>query len=121
MINGNLDQFLDTGWFNEATLFYNGHLYWCEATIDEKSQKNVFFVERWRAENENNECYHSLLNKDGQLDYERIYEDSDIDIELIKKRFLEADIWDGKTFWQIESEIAWLDDGGDVKCPQFVS
>ena len=26
MINGNIEQFLDTGWFNEATLFYNGYM-----------------------------------------------------------------------------------------------
>ena len=74
----------------------------------------MFFVDKWRAENENNEWYHSILNKDGEIKYERVYEDSDADRELIKKRFLKADIWDGKTFWQVESEIAWLDDGGNV-------
>ena len=114
MINGSLEQFLDTGWFSEATVFYNGYLYWCEAVFDETTRKNTFFVDRWRAENESNEWYHSILNKDGKLEYERVYEDSDVDIEQIKKRFLEANIWDGKTFWEAESDIFWLDDGGDV-------
>ena len=44
MINGNLEQFLDTGWFNEATLFYKGYIYWCEAQFDEKKQTNFFLL-----------------------------------------------------------------------------
>ena len=27
MINAELEQFLDTGWFNEATLYLNGYTY----------------------------------------------------------------------------------------------
>ena len=50
----------------------------------------MFFVDKWRAENENNEWYHSILNKDGEIKYERVYEDSDADRELIKKRFLKS-------------------------------
>ncbi len=46
MINGNLEQFLDTGWYSEATLFLNGYIYWCEAQYDEKKQSNTFFVDK---------------------------------------------------------------------------
>ncbi len=52
MINGNLDQFLDTGWFSEATLYYNGYIYWLEAQTDDI--ESVFFIDRWKAQNEDN-------------------------------------------------------------------
>ncbi len=35
MINGNINQFLDTGWFTEATLFLNGYIYWLEAQAND--------------------------------------------------------------------------------------
>jgi hypothetical protein len=44
MINGNLDQFLDNGWFSEATLYYNSYIYWLEAQTDEI--ESVFFIDR---------------------------------------------------------------------------
>ena len=115
MINGNLDQFLDTGWYSEAELFYNGYLYWCEDTYDSKKNLHSFKIDKWRAKTEDRKSYHSILNKNGELDYVRIYEETGEDIELIKKHFLEADIFDGKSFWQIESEIAWLDEGEPTK------
>ena len=61
MINGLLDQFLDTGWFTEATLFYNGFIYWCEAQSDLTTNTTTFFIDKWAAENEDNLYYHSLL------------------------------------------------------------
>ena len=112
MINGRVEQFLDTGWFSESELYLNGYIYWCEAQSD---KQHYFFVDKWRALNEDNKLYHSILNQDGTLDWERIYEDTDTDIELIKKRFLEAKIFDGKSFWEVEQEIAWLDDGGPIQ------
>lgn len=115
MINGNLDQFLDTGWFAEAELFYNGFIYWCEASYDEDIRLHTFIVDKWRATNEANKYYHSIVDRNGELAWTRVYEDADADIELIKKRFLEASIFDGKTFWQVESEIAWLDESSPIK------
>lgn len=115
MINGNLDQFLDTGWYSEAELFYNGYLYWCESNYDSEKKMHSFIVDKWRAKNENNKCYHSILNSDGKIDYIRAYEETSGDIELIKKHFLEAKIFDGKTFWEVESEIAWLDESTPIK------
>ena len=38
----------------------------------------------------------------------------DQDMDVIKKKFLEAPIFDGKTFWQVENEIAWLDEGKPI-------
>ena len=41
MINAKLEQFLDTGWFNEATLYLNGYTYWCEGSWD-YSRESLF-------------------------------------------------------------------------------
>ena len=115
MINGNLSQFLDTGWYSEAELFYNGYLYWCEDSYDDTKRLHTFIVDKWPAKTEDNKCYHSILNNEGKLDYVRAYEETAEDIELIKKHFLEADLFDGKSFWRVESEIAWLDEAEPVK------
>ncbi len=114
MINGDLEIFLDTGWFSEALLFLNGRAYWHEAQYDPETGQSHFFVYTWRASNENNMFFHTILNQDGTLDWSRIYEDFDINVDLIKKRFLQVKIFDEKSFWEVESEIAWLDDAGPV-------
>lgn len=50
MINGNLEQFLDTGWFSEATLYYNKHTYCCEGGWDKTKEKQFhIFVYRYRS------------------------------------------------------------------------
>ena len=114
MINGLLDQFLDTGWFTEATLFYNGFIYWCEAQSDLTTNAITFFVDKWAAENENNTYYHSLMEPDGTLIWERVFEISDTDMDRIKQRFLEAPVFEEKTFWQVERDIAWLDEAQPI-------
>lgn len=113
MINGNLDQFLDTGWFSEATLYYNGYIYWLEAQTDDF--ESVFFIDRWKAQNEDNKYYHSILNNDGTLSYDRVLEIHGSNLDLIKKQFLEATPFEGKTFWQVEKEIAWLDESTPIQ------
>ena len=90
-------------------------IYWCEASYNETSRMHIFIVDKWRAENEGNKYYHSILDTNGNRPWTRVYEDSDIDIDLIKKRFLESAIFDGKSFWQVESEIAWLDESSPVE------
>ncbi len=113
MINGNLEQFLDTGWFAEATLFYNGFVYWFEAQTE--NDKITFFVDKWKARNEDNKFYHSILNKDGTLPWERVLELKGTDLELIKKEFLTSRIFDGKTFWDVEKMLVWLDEGNPIE------
>lgn len=115
MINGHLDQFLDTGWYSEATLYYNGFIYWCEAQFNASTNITSFFVDKWAAKNEDNTYYHSILEGDGTIRWERIFEIDDSDLDLIKKHFLEASIFDGKSFWQVEKELAWLEEGAPLK------
>ena len=115
MINGNIEQFLDTGWFNEATLFYNGYIYWCESYYDFDKECSTFFIDKWAALNENNTLFHTLLNNKGKVEYERVFECSNKDMDYIKKMFLTSKIFDGKTFWEVEQEIAWLEEGNPIQ------
>lgn len=113
MINGRLEQFLDTGWFSEAELYLNGYVYWCEAQCDSATGETTFVVDRWAARLDG-VYYHSILEPGGTLKWSRILEIKDTDLDRIKQRFLEAPVFDGKTFWQVEKSIAWIDDGGAV-------
>lgn len=112
MINGCTEQFLDTGWYSESTLFYNGYIYWHE--VQTNNSNITFFVDRWRAINENNLYYHSLMESDHTLKWERVFEIHGTDLDLIKKYFLESSIYEGKTFWEVENKLAWLDESKPV-------
>ena len=59
MINGNINSFLDTGWYTESTLFFNGNVYWCEATTE--NGLTTFFVNRWKASLTDNMYYNSHI------------------------------------------------------------
>ena len=115
MNSRSLEQFLDTGWFSEATLFYNGCIYWCEASYDEKTETNTFFVDKWTAVNEGNRFFHSVLDEKGNLNSTRVYQDSGPDLDMIKKKFLLGKLFDGKSFWEVESELEWLDEDSPTK------
>ena len=114
MINGRLEQFLDTGWYSEATLYLDGYVYWCEAQYDPQMDIHHFFIDKWPAENENNICFHSILEKDGTLKWARVFEDKNKDLDIIKRHFLENPIFAGKTFWEVEKRIAWLEESSSV-------
>jgi len=115
MINGNIQDFLDTGWYNEATLFYNGYIYWCEGFTDASSHLSTFFVDKWAAQTRDYIYYNEIHLPDGSLkDYHRIFEISGSSMDEIKRTFLEASLFNGKTFWQVEKELAWLDEGEPI-------
>lgn len=88
MINGTLEQFLDTGWYTECTLYYKGYLYWCEQTMNEEENKLVFFVDRWKAKNEDNVWFSTIVDESEHfIDEERIFEVIGSDLDDIKKDF----------------------------------
>ena len=71
MINANLAQFLDTGWFNEATLYYQGYTYWCEGDVDKTRDKPVhFIIYKYKSEihhKENVEIFTTMSIENGNL------------------------------------------------------
>lgn len=107
MINGNLSQFLDTGWYSEGTIYFSGYIYWCEGDTNPETGISHFWVNRWRAETEENKLYRSIIDNNGDPHgYATVLDMYDSSMDRLKKRFLEASIFDGKTFWQVENKIA---------------
>lgn len=108
MINGNLEQFLDTGWYSESTLFYNGFIYWLEA------DGNRFFINKWRGEIDELFYCHEYRINDRKVDFSNVLEIVGDDLEDIKHTFLESTVFDEKTFWQIESEVIWSEESTPI-------
>ena len=112
MINGSLEQFLDTGWYSEATLYYNSFVYWHEGYTDFNTHVHTFLVQRWRAslvKNDFDLCrvYHM---KNDVVDYKIVFELNGKDMNFIKTQFLQAPIYDGKSFWEVEKDLVWVED-----------
>ncbi len=115
MINANLSQFLDTGWFNEATLYLNGYTYWCEGTWDSTREKPMhFWVDRYRStlhHTKDGEPYTTRDFENGEeVDYSTVFDIYGKGEDDVKEQFLQAKIFDGKSFWEVEQEIAWYDE-----------
>lgn len=115
MINGTLKQFLDTGWWNaDATIYYKGFIHFLDSYIDNNGIMHLRIM-RWRAKNINNKHYVSLLSPNNDLaDFSEI-ELEDKNEDDLRERFLKAKIWDGKSFWEVEKELAWLDYSGQTE------
>ena len=109
MINGNLSQFLDTGWWNaDATIYYKDHIYFLDGAFNDKHQMQLS-IRKWRAKNIDNKIYENVLDSNGNLiDYKEFKIEAATE-EALREKFLKATIWDGKSFWEVEKELAWLD------------
>ena len=100
MINGDTNEFLDgILWGQECWLKYNG---------------NVHFIQGWTTDDGKYHLVHEFYEIHGDpanwtYDANRNWEAVDEDNEICVKAFLEAPIWDGKKFWQAESEIEWME------------
>ena len=109
MINGYLSQFLDTGWWNaDATIYYNGHIYFLEGFFDEVHRMHLRIM-KWKARNLDDKYYEDVLDENGEkIDFDQIEMEGPNE-DALREKFLEAKIWDGKSFWEVEKELAWLD------------
>lgn len=106
MINANLEQFLDTGWFSEATLYLNGYTYWCEGCWNEEREKPMhFFVYKYESV-----VIDKIYTKSKNSNYQTVFDIYGNSEEEVKEEFLKAKIFDGKSFWEVEKEIAWYDE-----------
>ncbi len=110
MINANLEQFLDTGWFSEATLYLNGFTYWCEGNWHTKKEKPMhFFVYKYPSEVVDSK-YTRRLDMDKIGPNNVVFDIWGYGEDDVKEQFLKAKIFDGKSFWEVESIIAWYDE-----------
>jgi hypothetical protein len=109
MINGNLEQFLDTGWWNaDATIYYDEHVYFFDGFFDDNHNMHLI-IRKWKAININNERFENVYDGNGDLiDYEEIEMLASTEEEL-REQFLKSKIWNGESFWNVENKLAWLD------------
>lgn len=111
MINANLEQFLDNGWYMEATLYLNGYTYWLEGCWTfEKPDKFHYFIYKYRSIMID-ETHTKRLIVDGDVaEYQELFNEYFDSEEQAKKVFFSLPIFEGKTFWEVEKEIAWYDE-----------
>lgn len=115
MKNGNLSQFLDTRWYMGTAIFYHEYVYWCEGVTSFETDKTTFGVERWKAHCDG-ELYNQLVKASGDLvDYEKVFEITGTDMDEIKRQFLTASIFESKSFWDVENDLIWVDEGIDIQ------
>lgn len=105
MINGTVKEFLESGYYSEATLFYHGHTYWFEGDTDFKTGITHEFVAKYPAT-----VVNGVYTVRGSETTELVFEMNDKDREAIKAKLLRAPIFEGKSFWEVESELAWYDE-----------
>lgn len=106
MINAYLEQFLDNGWANEAEIYYKGHIYWCECDMLAENKYHLF-IRKWKVKIVDEAYYVSLLDENNDLiDYDDSFSIYDKTYEGAREKFLAAPIREGKTFWEVEKELA---------------
>ena len=100
MINGNTNDFVDN-------LYYGTEMYFIY-------NKRKYFIQGWV----NDALHYLVLDYDYEAErYDHqdpkcnqpIWEYSSEDAKECVKAFLEAPLWDGKTFFDVEKEIIWSD------------
>ena len=107
MEQNSLEQFLDTGWMNGADLFYKGKIYHTECFGN--SKKCTAFVYCWHAEKTTNGEYENVFTSEEKQKYSKIFECNKTNEDDARIALLQAPIFNGKTFWEVEDEIEWLE------------
>lgn len=91
MINGNIDEFMDKLWSGEELIYtYNGKKYFSQGYIMDDG-KYRFELQRWEPDADILWKTEGLSNQDSL------------------EAFLKEPLFDGKTFWEVEKEIEWVD------------
>lgn len=63
----------------------------------------------WKAKNIDNKIYEDIYDEQGEwIDFSQIETEAENE-EALREKFLKAKIWDGKSFWEVEKELARLD------------
>ena len=91
MVNGNIDEFVDKLWCGEELIYtYNGKKYFSQGYLLDNGQYR-FELQLWEPEGK------MLWHVEG-LTHQKSFD-----------AFMEQPFFDGKTFWQVEQEIEWVD------------
>ena len=92
MINGNVNEFIEgLYWGDERIFLYNGQKFFIQGYL--KDEALTLFLDRWIPPADD-----YIWNKAGDRNNYPVED------------FLNAKIFDGKSFWEVEQEIEWVDD-----------
>ena len=92
MIDGNVQEFVDTLSLGEEVIFeYRGQRLFAQG-YNLSRDRAVFRIDRWAPE-----------------PLETVYECHDTSVSKCSERFLEEKFFDGRSFWEAEQEITWCD------------
>lgn len=91
MINGNIDEFVDKLWGGEELVFtYNGKKYFSQGYVNDDG-KYYFELQLWEPQPS---ILWSVIGLSNQESMER---------------FLKEPLFEGKSFWDVEKDIEWID------------
>ena len=92
MKNGNLSEFVDKLYYGEELEFeYNGKRYFLQGWTESGSSRMT-------------------LDEISEVPFESyVWECDRSSMRKCAEEFIKAPIWDGKTFFQIEADITWID------------
>ena len=92
MKNGNPKEFIDGLYYGDERVFiYNNEKFFIQGYID--SGKSTLFLDRW--EPASNDYFWKMAGTDKNYPV---------------KEFLEAKLFNGKTFYEVEKDIEWIDE-----------
>ncbi len=95
MKNASAKDFVDHTTYEECAVIYNGTKYFFHGAIfDQEKNKYTYDIAIW---NDKNEFVNFILTEE----YDSVLDCLD--------RALEAPIFEGKTFWEAEKDMEWID------------
>ena len=95
MKDADVNYFLDTLYYDDHTVIYNGKKYFFNAVGTDENGISHFEIYKYGLNGEN---------------FEVVYSISDPDVEVCATDFIDKKIFDGKSFWEAESEMTEIDD-----------
>ena len=103
MIDGDVNQFVDNLYYGTEMYFrYKGVTYFIEGWMDEDKNHMLFLDDYLNTL--------GLNNSDNPSEYKYIWEYKSKDSSECVNAFLNAPLFDGKTFMDVENEITWTDE-----------
>ena len=91
MKNGDLKEFVDGLYYGDERVFiYNNEKFFIQGYID--SGKLTLFLDRWEP-----------------ASYDYVWKMAGTDKNYPVKEFLKAKLFNGKTFYEVEKDIEWID------------
>lgn len=91
---GNVNEFLEKITYQEEAVLYRGRKYFFNPTGNESEGQARLDIERWTDKN--------LWERD------ILHIEAPTHAECVK-RMTAAPVWDGRTFWEVETEMNWTE------------